>query len=100
MSGIYAKGFDAISIIPTFVLTPLTYLGGVFYSVDMLPSFWQKVSLFTRSSTWWMVSRYGFLGIGDISIVWNISVLVGACLLALGATMWLVRTGQGLRGIG
>lgn len=68
INAIFANKFDDISIIPTFVLTPLTYLGGVFYSISLLPEFWQRVSL--GNPILYMVNafRYGILGVSDISI--------------------------------
>ncbi len=68
-NAIYANSFDDITIVPTFVLTPLTYLGGVFYSIKVLPEFWQQVSL--ANPMLYLVStfRYGILGIADISII-------------------------------
>ena len=68
INAVFAKKFDDISIVPTFVLTPLTYLGGVFYSISMLPDFWQKVSL--ANPILYMVNafRYGILGKSDIGI--------------------------------
>ena len=69
INGIYAKSFDGIAFVPTFLLTPLTYLGGVFYSVTLLPPFWRQVSLF--NPILYMVDgfRYGLLGTQDISFV-------------------------------
>jgi ABC-2 type transport system permease protein len=69
INAIYAKSFDDISIIPTFILTPLTYLGGIFYSVELLPEFWQQVSLFNPILYMVNAFRYGMLGISDISLV-------------------------------
>jgi ABC-2 type transport system permease protein len=68
VNAVFANKFDDISIIPTFVLTPLTYLGGVFYSISLLPEFWQKVSL--GNPILYMVNafRYGILGVSDIDI--------------------------------
>lgn len=68
INAVYAKTFDDISIIPTFILTPLTYLGGIFYSINMLPEFWQKISL--ANPILYMINafRYGFLGITDIDL--------------------------------
>ena len=68
INALFARKFDDISIIPTFVLTPLTYLGGVFYSISMLPDFWQTVSL--ANPILYMVNtfRYGILGVSDISV--------------------------------
>lgn len=97
LNAIYAKDFDGISIIPTFVLTPLTYLGGVFYSVGTLPDFWQKVSVL--NPILYMVNgfRYGMLGISDVSIVSSLAILIVliGCLFA--ANMYLFRIGRGLR---
>jgi len=77
INGVFAKSFDDISIIPTFVLTPLTYLGGVFYSISMLPAFWQKVSL--ANPILYMVNafRYGFLGTTDINLAYSYLITGG-----------------------
>ncbi len=68
INAVYAKTFDDISIIPTFILTPLTYLGGIFYSINMLPEFWQHVSL--ANPILYMINafRYGLLGVSDIDL--------------------------------
>lgn len=72
LNGVFAKTFDDISLVPTFVLTPLTYLGGVFYSLTLLPPFWQGLS--HLNPIVYMISgfRYGFLGINDVrwSLLW------------------------------
>ena len=95
INAIFAKSFDDISIIPTFVLTPLTYLGGVFYSVSLLPGFWEKLSYF--NPILYMVNgfRYSMLGISDISIGWTIAILC-----ALFATLCFVATYLMNKGIG
>ena len=69
INAVYAKTFDDISVIPTFVLTPLTYLGGIFYSINMLPELWQKVSL--TNPILYMINafRYGLLGVSDIDLI-------------------------------
>ncbi|WP_046397340.1 ABC transporter permease [Photorhabdus luminescens] len=97
LNSIFAKTFDDISIIPTFVLTPLTYLGGVFYSLTLLPPFWQAVS--KLNPIVYMVSgfRYGFLGITDVSLIVTLSVLT-AFIMTFYLTAWyLIETGRGLR---
>ena len=71
----YARTFDDISIIPTFVLTPLTYLGGVFYSISLLPEFWQSVSKLNPIVYMVNAFRYGFLGISDVGIGYSFAVL-------------------------
>ena len=97
INGIFAKKFDDVSIIPTFVLTPLTYLGGVFYSISLLPEFWQKVSL--ANPILYMVNafRYGILGVSDIDIAYAYAI-VG--LFAAGlfiACLTLMNRGVGIR---
>ncbi|AWK40805.1 ABC transporter permease [Photorhabdus laumondii subsp. laumondii] len=97
LNSIFAKTFDDISIIPTFVLTPLTYLGGVFYSLTLLPPFWQAVS--KLNPIVYMISgfRYGFLGITDVSLIITLSVLT-AFIVAFYLVAWyLIETGRGLR---
>ncbi len=97
INGVFAKGFDGISIVPTFVLTPLTYLGGIFYSIDQFPPFWQNVSL--ANPILYMVNafRYGFLGISDIPLAICFSVLIGFTLLFVLITLWLFRNGVGVK---
>ena len=97
INGIFAKSFDAISIVPTFVLTPLTYLGGVFYSVDQLPEFFRTLSL--GNPILYMVNafRYGFLGISDVSLATCFGVMGVLVLLAFATTIWLFRKGAGFK---
>lgn len=97
INAIYAKTFDDISIIPTFVLTPLTYLGGVFYSISLLPEFWQGVSKINPIVYMVNAFRYGFLGVSDVGIVTSFGVL-GVFVVALYAVAhYLVTKGIGLR---
>src|SRR6185437_9374401 len=84
INGVFAKGFDGISIVPTFVLTPLTYLGGIFYSIQQFSPFWQKVSLFNPILYMVNAFRWGFLGVSDISIGTCFAVLVGFMILFTG----------------
>ncbi|MGH8659796.1 MAG: ABC transporter permease [Gammaproteobacteria bacterium] len=85
VNGIFAKHFDDTSVIPTFVLTPLTYLGGIFYSIDLLPEFWQKASL--ANPILYMVNafRFGILGVSDI----NVGIAFGVIVLFILALTWL-----------
>ena len=97
INAIYAKKFDDIAIVPTFILTPLTYLGGVFYSVSLLPPFWEKVS--QMNPILYMVNafRYGLLGVSDVPLGTAFAVMIGATV-ALGAfSMHLLVKGKGLR---
>ncbi len=97
VNAVFAKSFDDISVIPTFVLTPLTYLGGVFYSLSLLPDFWQGVSKLNPVVYMVNAFRYGFLGISDISITMSFMVL-GSFSLILYAVVWyLISRGIGLK---
>lgn len=97
INAIFAKSFDDISIIPTFVLTPLTYLGGVFYSISLLPEFWQWVSKINPIV--YMVSgfRYGFLGQSDFTVMTSIGVLIVFNVIFAGIAWRLLSTGTGIR---
>lgn len=97
INAIFARTFDDISIIPTFVLTPLTYLGGVFYSISLLPEFWQGVS--QANPIVYMVNafRYGFLGISDINLTVAFVVLGVFIITLFTVAMTLITKGIGLR---
>lgn len=97
INAVFAKSFDDISIIPTFVLTPLTYLGGVFYSLSLLPSFWQGVSALNPVVYMINVFRYGFLGFADISVPVSIGIMVGFCAVLWAVAYYLISRGIGLR---
>lgn len=97
LNGIFAQSFDDVSIVPTFVLQPLTYLGGVFYSVTMLPPFWQAVS--KVNPIVYMVSgfRYGFLGTIDVNIWISLGILIVFILVLYALSWYLIERGRGLR---
>lgn len=97
LNAIFAKNFDGVSIVPTFVLTPLTYLGGVFYSITVLPEFWQKVSQI--NPILYMVNgfRYGFLGISDVGLSASFTILLLSIAILLGMNLYLFKRGYGLR---
>jgi len=97
VNGVYAKSIDGINIIPTFVLTPLVYLGGVFYSVHSLPQIAQYVTYV--NPIFYLINgfRYGFLGIADTSVALSISVLFGMIFVLVGINWYLIRTGLGLK---
>jgi ABC-2 type transport system permease protein len=97
INAIFANSFDDISIIPTFILTPLTYLGGVFYSLSMLPEFWQWVS--KVNPIVYMVNgfRYGFLGVSDVNHYVSLALLVGFNVVLLGVAYSLINRGVGIR---
>jgi len=97
LNAVFATTFDDISLIPTFVLTPLTYLGGVFYSLTLLPPIWQAIS--KLNPIVYMISgfRYGFLGITDVPLVFTMGVLL-AFIAAFYLLAWyLIERGRGLR---
>lgn len=97
VNAVFAKTFDDISIIPTFVLTPLTYLGGVFYSISLLPDFWQTVS--QANPIIYMVNafRYGFIGVSDINAYVALGVLVLFNLVFFTLAWSLLNRGVGIR---
>jgi ABC-2 type transport system permease protein len=97
LNGLFAKKFDDVGIVPTFILTPLTYLGGVFYSITMLPPFWQNLS--KMNPIFYMINgfRYGFLGVGDVSVTVSFVVTIGFVIVAMIATLALLKRGIGLQ---
>ncbi len=97
MNAIFARKFDDIAIIPTFVLTPLTYLGGVFYNVSLLPSPWKEISY--ANPILYMVNafRYGLLGVSDINIAWAYAVMLGFVVVFGAICLNLLHRGVGLR---
>ncbi len=97
INAIYAKKFDDISLIPTFVLTPLTYLGGVFYSISLLPDFWQGVS--KANPILYMVNafRYGILGSSDISVVYAYAIVLFFIVVLFSVSLMLMNRGTGIR---
>lgn len=97
INAVFARSFDDISIIPTFVLTPLTYLGGVFYSVELLPDFWRTLSHLNPILYMINTFRYGVLGVSDVPVEVAFA-LVGVFVVALYAySLYLLRTSKGLR---
>jgi ABC-2 type transport system permease protein len=97
INAVYAKKFDDVAIVPTFVLTPLTYLGGVFYSVKLLPGWAQAMT--HANPIFYMVNafRYGLLGVSDVPL-WVAYALMFGFVAVLGALgLWLLQRGVGLR---
>ncbi|MGB3611325.1 MAG: ABC transporter permease [Cellvibrio sp.] len=97
INAVYANSFDDISIIPTFVLTPLTYLGGVFYSITLLPEFWQGVSQLNPILYMVNAFRYGMLGISDINVGAAFAGLLVCLVILFAAGLHLLRVGKRLR---
>lgn len=97
INAIYASTFDDVSIIPTFVLTPLTYFGGVFYSINLLPEFWQQVSVLNPILHMVNAFRYGMLGISDLHIGMALVGLTAFVAILFVIAMHLLKTGKRLR---
>ncbi|MBL8226513.1 MAG: ABC transporter permease [Chromatiales bacterium] len=97
INGILAKNFDDVSIIPSFVLTPLTYLGGVFYSITLLPDFAQQLSRLNPILYIVNAFRYGMLGVSDIDIGVAYAVMLGAIAVLFGTCLVLIRLGVRIR---
>lgn len=97
INAIYAQTFDDISIVPTFVLTPLTYLGGIFYSVSMLPGFWEKVSLLNPILYMINAFRFGLLGISDISLITSYTIICLFIAALFAICLYLLNSGKGIR---
>ncbi len=97
INGIFAKKFDDINIVPTFVLTPLTYLGGVFYSVDFLPPFWQWVSY--SNPVFYMINafRYGMLGKSDVDLYVALCVILSFIVVLYSWAIWLLNKGISIK---
>lgn len=97
INAVYAKSFDDVGLIPTFVLTPLTYLGGVFYSISLLPEFWQWVSKFNPIVYMINGFRYGFLGVSDLPVYYTFIVLISFTVVLYWIAFSLIEKGVGLR---
>ncbi len=97
INAIYAKRFDDVSFIPTFVLTPLTYLGGVFYSVQQLPSFWRSISLCNPILVIVDTFRYGLLGISDVNVYAGFGLVVGLVIVLFFWAWLLLSKGTGIK---
>lgn len=97
VNGIYAKTIDGINIVPTFVLTPLVYLGGVFYSVHSLPEWWQAITY--ANPLFYLINgfRYGFLGITDVSLKVSVAMLFAMVAALIALNWYLIRKGLGLK---
>ena len=97
INAVYAKKFDDVAIVPTFILTPLTYLGGVFYSVTMLPDWAQAMT--HANPVFYMVNafRYGLLGSSDIPLAIAYALMIGFVIVLGALSLWLLKRGVGLR---
>jgi ABC-2 type transport system permease protein len=95
--GVWADGFEKLQVIPLLIVTPLTFLGGSFYSISMLPAFWQKVALF--NPVVYLISgfRWSFYGAGDVSVGLSIGMTIAFLAIAMGVVAWIFKTGYRLK---
>ncbi len=95
--GIWADGFEKLQAVPLLIITPLTFLGGSFYSIDMLPPFWQQVALL--NPVVYLISgfRWSFYGLADVSLAWSLGVTALFLVAALAVVAWIFRTGYRLK---
>jgi len=95
--GIWADGFEKLQVVPLLIITPLTFLGGSFYSIDILPPFWQKVTLL--NPVVYLVSgfRWSFYGIADVSVAISLAMTVVFLAILLAIVAWIFRTGYRLK---
>lgn len=97
LNALFATTFDDISIVPTFILTPLTYLGGVFYSIQLLPEFWQNVSALNPILHMVNAFRFGFLGVTDIDLTFALGMILTTTVVLFGICLYLLNKGVGIR---
>ena len=95
--GIWADGFEKLQIVPLLIITPLTFLGGSFYSINVLPPFWQKVTLF--NPVVYLVSgfRWSFFGMADVSVALSLAMTVLFLAICLAVVWWIFKTGYRLK---
>ncbi len=95
--GIWADGFEKLQIIPLLIITPLTFLGGTFYSINMLPPFWQNVTLF--NPVVYLISgfRWSFYGIADVNVAASLAATLGFLVVCLAVVWWIFKTGYRLK---
>jgi ABC-2 type transport system permease protein len=95
--GIWAKGFEQLQIIPLLIVTPLTFLGGAFYSIQMLPEPWRTATLFNPVVYLINGFRWTFFGTADVAVEWSLAATAGFFLLCLAAVTWIFKTGYRLK---
>jgi len=95
--GLWADDFQKLQVVPLMVITPLTFLGGAFYSINMLPPFWQKVTLF--NPVVYLISgfRWSFYGVADVNVAVSVSMIFVFMLICLAAIWWIFKTGYRLK---
>jgi ABC-2 type transport system permease protein len=97
INAIYAKSFDDINIVTTFILTPLTYLGGTFYSIDALPQVWQDISLFNPIAYIISTYRLAFLGIEETSLLLSLTIIIFLIIVLFVSALMILSRGTGIK---
>lgn len=95
--GLCADGYERLQIFPFLIITPMTFLGGCFYSIKMLPEFWQKVSMFNPVVYLINIFRWSFYGISDVNITLSISIIFIFLFVCISIIAWIFKTGYGLK---
>ncbi|WP_018974224.1 ABC transporter permease [Rudaea cellulosilytica] len=95
--GLWADSFQRLQVVPMLIMTPLTFLGGAFYSITMLPPLWQKISLFNPIVYLISGMRWSFYGKADVDVAISLAAILGFLALCLGIVWWIFRTGYKLR---
>lgn len=95
--GIWADGFEKLQLVPLLIVTPLTFLGGSFYSIEMLPDFWQKVTLFNPAVYLISGFRWSFYSIADVNVGVSLGMTLLFLLICLAVIAWIFRTGYRLK---
>ena len=95
--GLWADDFQKLQVIPLMIVTPLTFLGGAFYSIGMLPPFWQKLTLFNPVVYLISAFRWSFYGLADVNVVVSVAAILGFLALCLLAVWWIFKTGWKLK---
>ncbi len=95
--GVWADGFEKLQVVPLMIVTPLTFLGGAFYSISMLPPFWQKVSLFNPVVYLINGFRWSFYGVADVAVGVSVAMITGFLAACLAVVWWIFRTGYRLK---
>ncbi|WP_211441272.1 ABC transporter permease [Collimonas humicola] len=95
--GVWADGFEKLQLIPLMIVTPLSFLGGSFYSINMLPPFWQKIALF--NPVVYLISgfRWSFYGVADVNVLISAGMALAFLALCMGALWWIFKTGYRLK---
>src|SRR5882757_10033166 len=91
--GIWAKGFEQLQLVPMLVITPLTFLGGAFYSIDMLPPLWRTVTLFNPVVYLIDGFRWSFVDTTDVGVAWSLGATGGLLVVCMAVVTWMFRTG-------